>query len=78
MQMIASTEHSYYMCSTLTVFDIRESFPLLDVMEVINDKDGLRFDKFTNKETLGSYILKTNFFYSGKMQIETLGKLREQ
>lgn len=32
------------------VLDIRESFPLLDVMEVIDDKDGLRFDKFTDSE----------------------------
>ncbi len=32
------------------VLDIRESFPLLDVMEVVDDKDGLRFDKFTDNE----------------------------
>lgn len=32
------------------VLDIRESFPLLDAMEVIDNKDGLQFDKFTDAE----------------------------
>lgn len=44
-----------------TVTDIRESFPLLDVMEVIDDKEDLRFDKFTDKQTGEPYILTTNF-----------------
>lgn len=49
-----------------TVIDIRESFPLLDVMEVINDKGNLRFDKFTDKETMEPYILTTNFLLTMK------------
>lgn len=43
------------------VIDIRESFPLLDVMETIDEKDNLRFDKFTDKETGVPLILTTNF-----------------
>lgn len=43
------------------VKDIRESFPLLDVMEVIDDKDDLRFDKFMDKQTGEPYVLTTNF-----------------
>jgi hypothetical protein len=44
-----------------SVVDIRESFPLLDVMEVIDDKEDLRFDKFVDKETKEPYVLTTNF-----------------
>lgn len=32
------------------VLDIRESYPLLDLMEVIDDKEGLRLDKFTDAD----------------------------
>lgn len=32
------------------IIDIRESYPLLDVMEVIDDKEGLRLDKFTDAD----------------------------
>src|SRR5690625_3145465 len=48
------------------VIDIRESFPLLDVMEVIDDKDDLRFDKFTDKQTGEPYVLTTNFLLTLK------------
>lgn len=41
--------------------DIRESYPLLDVMEVIDDKENLRFDKFCDKETGEQLIICTNF-----------------
>ncbi|WP_431028650.1 TnsA endonuclease N-terminal domain-containing protein [Lysinibacillus sp. LZ02] len=41
------------------VLDIRESFPLLDAMEVIDDKDGLRFDKFTDSEGSALVICTT-------------------
>lgn len=43
------------------VTDIRESFPLLDIQEVIDNKDDLRFDKFTDKETKEPYVFTTNF-----------------
>ncbi len=43
------------------VLDIRESYPLLDIMEVIDDKEDLRFDKFKDKEKDKQFILTTNF-----------------
>lgn len=43
------------------VVDIRESFPLLDVLAVIDDQDDLRFDKFCNKETGEQMVITTNF-----------------
>lgn len=43
------------------VVDIRECFPLLDVMEVIDDKDNLRFDKFRDKESGEQLVLTTSF-----------------
>ncbi|MEC5424276.1 TnsA endonuclease N-terminal domain-containing protein [Virgibacillus sp. C22-A2] len=48
------------------VIDIRESFPLLDVQEVIDDKEDLRFDKFTDKVTKEPYVLTTNFLLTVK------------
>ncbi|WP_051556557.1 heteromeric transposase endonuclease subunit TnsA [Alkalihalobacterium bogoriense] len=48
------------------VVDIRESYPLLDVMEVIDDKDDLRFDKFCDKETKEPYVITTNFLLTVK------------
>ena len=44
-----------------TITDIRESYPLLDVLEVIDDQADLRFDKFVDKETKESFVLTTNF-----------------
>lgn len=49
-----------------SVIDIRESFPLLDVNEVIDEKEDLRFDKFTDKETKEPYVLTTNFLLTVK------------
>ena len=43
------------------VVDIRESYPLLDIMEAIDTKDDLRFDKFKDKEKDKQFILATNF-----------------
>ncbi|MBO2945619.1 heteromeric transposase endonuclease subunit TnsA [Paenibacillus sp. F411] len=43
------------------VIDIRESYPLLDVMEVIDDKENLRFDKFCDKESGEQLVLTTSF-----------------
>ncbi|GIP52956.1 TnsA endonuclease C-terminal domain-containing protein [Paenibacillus vini] len=44
-----------------SVVDIRECFPLLDVMEVIDDKANLRFDKFCDKESGEQLVLTTSF-----------------
>lgn len=43
------------------VIDIRESYPLLDLMEAVDKKDDLRLDKFVDKETGEPYVLTTNF-----------------
>ncbi|NUU75095.1 TnsA endonuclease N-terminal domain-containing protein [Paenibacillus xylanilyticus] len=43
------------------VIDIREGFPLLDVMEVIDNKENLRFDKFRDKESGEQLVLTTSF-----------------
>jgi hypothetical protein len=48
------------------VLDLRETYPLLDVMEVIDEKDDLRFDKFQDKETKGNYVITTNFLLTVK------------
>ncbi len=48
------------------VIDIRESYPLLDVMEVIDDKENLRFDKFCDKETGEQLVICTNFLLTVK------------
>ena len=48
------------------VTDIRESYPLLDVMEVIDEKDDLRFYKFRDKETKEPYVITTNFLLTVK------------
>ena len=43
------------------VLDIRESYPLLDVMEAVDEKEDLRFDRFKDKEKDRQFILTTNF-----------------
>lgn len=42
------------------VIDIRESYPLLDVMEVISNKEVLRFDKFSD-DAGNPLVICTNF-----------------
>lgn len=42
------------------ILDIRETFPLLDVMEVIDTED-LRLDKFRDKETKEAFVITTNY-----------------
>lgn len=44
-----------------SVTDIRESYPLLDILEVIDDQEDLRLDKFVDKVTKEPFILTTNF-----------------
>lgn len=48
------------------VVDIRESYPLLDVMETVNDSSDLRFDKFQDKQTGEPYVITTNFVLTVK------------
>jgi hypothetical protein len=48
------------------ILDIRESYPLLDVMEVIDYKDDLRFDKFTDKQTGEPFVITTSFLLTVK------------
>lgn len=48
------------------VLDIRESYPLLDVMEVVDHNEDLRLDKFRDKETKEGYVITTNFLLTVK------------
>lgn len=43
------------------VVDLRESFPLLNLLETIDDKDDLRLDKFIDKQTSVPLVLVTSF-----------------
>ncbi|MCI1589787.1 MAG: TnsA endonuclease N-terminal domain-containing protein [Heyndrickxia oleronia] len=47
------------------VIDLRETYPLLDVMETIEHED-LRFDKYRDKETNEPYVITTNFLLTLK------------
>lgn len=49
-----------------SVLDIRESYPLLDVMEVIDNKDDLRFEKFLDKQTGDPFVITTSFLLTVK------------
>jgi len=48
------------------VTDIRESYPLLDLMEILDDKEDLRLDKFTDKQTGELFVLTTTFLLTVK------------
>lgn len=48
------------------VVDIRESYPLLDVMETVDNKDNLRFDKFCDRKTGEPLVICTNFLLTIK------------
>ena len=59
------------------VIDIRESYPLLDIMEVIDDKKDLRFDRFKDKEKDKQFILTTNFLLTvdmGERELEYVAR----
>ncbi|MED4869801.1 MULTISPECIES: TnsA endonuclease N-terminal domain-containing protein [Geobacillus] len=43
------------------VIDIRETFPLLDVMKMIDTKEDLRFDKFCDRKTKEPLVITTSF-----------------
>lgn len=55
------TRYFYILEWSEAVQDIRESFPLLQAEEVIQDKDGLNFDAFKDKESGFPYVLLTTF-----------------
>ncbi|WP_311794974.1 transposase [Alicyclobacillus acidiphilus] len=46
--------------SPTAIVDIRESFPLLSMLETIDDKDDLRINKFTDKESGVPVVLTTS------------------
>ncbi|MDD3766536.1 MAG: TnsA endonuclease N-terminal domain-containing protein, partial [Eubacteriales bacterium] len=49
-----------------TVIDIREHFPLLDIEDTIKDRDDLRFEIFTDKDSGVPYVINTNFLITLK------------
>lgn len=48
------------------VIDIRECYPLLDLMEIVDDKDDLSLDKFVDKDSGEQFIITTNFLLTIK------------
>jgi len=48
------------------VADIRECYPLLDLMKVIDDKENLSLDKFIDKKTGKQLVITTNFLITLK------------
>lgn len=43
------------------IIDIREHYPLLDLEDVIKDKNGINFNMFKDKETGCPYVITTTF-----------------
>jgi hypothetical protein len=43
------------------ILDIREHYPLLNLEEVIDKHEDLRFDKFTDRESMEQYVITTTF-----------------
>lgn len=60
------TKYFYMLEWAEQIIDIREHFPLLDVEETIRDKEDLRFDLFSDKESQTPYIISTNFLITVK------------
>lgn len=48
------------------ITDIRESYPLLDLMEVLDNKKDLRLDKFADKKNGEPFVLTTTFLLTAK------------
>jgi hypothetical protein len=48
------------------VVDIRECYPLLDLMETIDDKEDLSLDKFIDKASGEQFVITTNFLVTTK------------
>lgn len=48
------------------VIDIREHFPLLNAQEIIKEKEDLKFDLFTDKDSETPYVITTNFLITLK------------
>ncbi|NNU78121.1 TnsA endonuclease N-terminal domain-containing protein [Clostridium estertheticum] len=55
------------------VIDIRETYPLLDLMKVIDDKEDLSLDKFRDKTSGEQFVITTNFLLTIK---EADGKIK--
>jgi hypothetical protein len=56
----------YLMAFQENVIDIREHYPLLDLNEVIIDKEDLDFEKYRSDGTNASYVLTTSFLITLK------------
>lgn len=48
------------------VIDIRECYPLLDLMKIVDDKENLSLDKFTDQNTGQQFAITTNFLLTVK------------
>jgi hypothetical protein len=48
------------------IIDIRECYPLLDLMETIDDKEDLALDKFVDKDSGEQFVITTNFLLTMK------------
>lgn len=48
------------------VIDIREHYPLLDMVQVIEDKKGLELEKFADKQTGTPFVFSTTFLITIK------------
>ena len=55
------------------VVDIRECYPLLDLMKVVDDKESLSLNKFVDKETGEQLVITTNFLITIKEADGTKG-----
>lgn len=66
------TRYFYCLEWAESVQDIRESFPLLQVDEVIHDKSGLNFEAFQDKQSGFPYTLSTTFLITRQEKDGTL------
>lgn len=55
------TRYFYLLEWSDRVIDIREHFPLLDIEQIIKDKDNLHLEKFIDKNSGTSYVFTTTF-----------------
>lgn len=52
------------------IIDIRECYPLLDLMETIDEKEDLSLDKFTDRVSGEKFVITTNFLLTVKDENE--------
>lgn len=60
------TRYFYLLEWSDNVTDIREHFPLLDLEDVIKDKDGINFEHFKDKKSGITYVINTSFLITLK------------